>query len=137
MVAVLHSPVYYVLFFRQTLNYRYSHIYVAQAAGQEDPQNMAFHNASQMVGKTFTFQLKLTDFNLSASISLSQSHAYLIPTITHHFLILLIRFVHQLHFIGWVWHTWIRYPTVVFFTWRSGQLKRLHARSWFWFKNLH
>ncbi|KAJ4870463.1 hypothetical protein Rs2_08336 [Raphanus sativus] len=83
---------------------RYSHIYVAQAAGQEDPQNMAFHNASQMVGKTFTFQLKLTDFNLSASISLSQSHAYLIPTITHHFLILLIR---------------------------SGQLKRLHARSWF------
>lgn len=58
------------------------------AAGQEDPKNMAFHNASQMVGKTFTFQLKLTDFNLSASISLSRSHAYLIPTITHHFLIL-------------------------------------------------
>ncbi|KAL0722854.1 hypothetical protein Bca4012_037453 [Brassica carinata] len=58
------------------------------ATGQEDPQNMAFHNASQMVGRTFTFQLKLTDFNFSASISLSRSHVYLIPTITDHFLIL-------------------------------------------------
>lgn len=89
----------------------------------------------RMVGRTFTFQLKLTDFNFSASISLSQSHAYLIPTITDHFLILWIRFVYQLHFIGWVWHTWISYLTVVVFTWRSRQLKRWHVRSWFCFKN--
>ncbi|KAJ0230030.1 hypothetical protein HA466_0311260 [Hirschfeldia incana] len=43
---------------------------------------MAFHNASQMVRRTFTFQLKLTEFNFSASISLSRAHAYLISTIT-------------------------------------------------------
>nr|VDD37729.1 unnamed protein product [Brassica oleracea] len=92
-------------------------LHVAQAAGQEDSHNMVLPQCpADIVGGTFTFQLKLTDFNFLPKISLSRSHTYLIATSPYLFLILRIRFIHQLHFIGWVCHTWISYLNVVLFT---------------------
>ena len=59
----------------------------------------------------------------------------MIATIPYLFLILRIRFLHQLHFIGWVCHTWISYLNVVLFTERSQQPRRWYARSWSGFTN--
>ncbi|CAN6999164.1 unnamed protein product, partial [Brassica rapa subsp. trilocularis] len=43
---------------------------------------------ADIVGRTFTFQLKLKNFNFLGKISLSRSHTYLIATSPYLFLIL-------------------------------------------------
>ncbi|KAL0657311.1 hypothetical protein Bca4012_077896 [Brassica carinata] len=65
---------------------------LTNAAGQEDSHNMVLPQCpADIVGGTFTFQLKLTDFNFLPKISLSRSHTYLIATSPYLFLILRIR----------------------------------------------